>query len=86
MVLLCNYNKKRWEIYEKWFESKFPKQNPSVYHVDLSSPINFAEIYENAVKYLGDGFNLEKLPGEVAVVYPGTKIIIIYLSYLAVHI
>ncbi len=71
MVLLCNYNKKRWEIYERWFESKFPKRNPSVYHVDLSSPTNFAEIYENAVKHLGDGFNLEKLPGEVVVVYPG---------------
>ena len=71
MVFLCNYNKKCWEIYEKWFRKELPGQNLSVYHVDLSSPTNFAEIYENAVKRLGDGFNLEKLLGEVAVVYPG---------------
>jgi DNA-binding NtrC family response regulator len=52
VVLLCNYEQNRWEIYEKWFESKFPRQNLSVYHVDLSSPTHFAEIYENAVKHL----------------------------------
>ena len=52
VVLFCNYEKKRWEIYKKWFRKEFPGQNLSVYHVDLSSPTNFAEIYENAVKYL----------------------------------
>lgn len=52
VVLLCNYEQKRWEIYKKWFKNEFPRRNLSVYHVDLSSPTNFAEIYENAVKHL----------------------------------
>jgi len=52
VVLLCNYEKKRWDIYKKWFNNKFPRQNLSVCHVELSSPTNFAEIYENAVKQL----------------------------------
>jgi DNA-binding NtrC family response regulator len=52
VVLLCNYEQNRREIYKKWFESKFPRQNLSIYHIDLSSPTNFAEIYEGAVKHL----------------------------------
>lgn len=52
IVLLCNYEQKRWEIYKKWFNNKFPGQNLSVCNVNLSSPTNFAEIYENAVKHL----------------------------------
>ncbi len=52
VVLLCNYEKQRWEVYEKWFRTEFPGQILSVYHVDLSSPTNFAEIYESAVKQL----------------------------------
>lgn len=52
VVLLCNYGKKRWDVYEKWFEKEFPKTSITVYFVDLSSPTNFAEIYESATEQL----------------------------------
>ncbi len=52
VILLCNYGKKRWEVYQKWFRAEFPGSLLSVYYVDLSSPTNFAEIYESAVKHL----------------------------------
>lgn len=52
VVLLCNYDQKRWKLYEKWFKKEFPKTEINVYHVSLSSPTNFAEIYESASEQL----------------------------------
>ena len=52
VVLLCNYEKKRWELYDTWFRTEFPDQALTVYHAVLTSPTNFAEIYENAVEQL----------------------------------
>ena len=44
VVLLCNYEKKRWEVYEKWFRAEFPGSLLLAHHVGLSSPTNFSEI------------------------------------------
>ena len=52
IVLLCNYRKQRREIYEKWFKEEFSGKTVSVYHADLTSPTNYSEIYENALKIL----------------------------------
>ena len=52
IALLCNYKKQRWAVYEKWFRAEFPQKTLSVFHVDLTSPTNFSEIYESAVRQL----------------------------------
>ena len=52
VVLLCNYKKERREVYKKWFGTTFPDSLLSVYPVNLTSPTNFSEIYENAIKQL----------------------------------
>ncbi len=52
VILLCNYDQKRWEIYEKWFEKEFPETSITVSSIDLSSPTNYAEIYESATEQL----------------------------------
>ena len=52
IILLCNYKKQRWDIYEKWFKEEFPQKTLSVYHANLTSPTNYSEIYENAVRIL----------------------------------
>ncbi len=52
VVLLCNYDQKRWKHYEKWFKKEFPETSITVSFVDLNSPTNFAEIYESATEQL----------------------------------
>ena len=52
IVLLCNYKKERWELYNKWFNKKFPNKKMTIYNVSLSSPTNYSEIYETVVKIL----------------------------------
>jgi DNA-binding NtrC family response regulator len=54
VVLLCNYKKERSLIYDNWFKSEFPNSLLSVYRIPLTSPTNFSEIYENAIKQLED--------------------------------
>jgi transcriptional regulator with PAS, ATPase and Fis domain len=56
IVLLCNYEKSRMSSYKNWLalQTKAPIETR---HVNLTSPMNFGEIYKTAIGTLG---NLEK--------------------------
>lgn len=53
IILLCNYDKKQMEIYKKWIASK-TKTPIEAHHITLTSPMDFGEIYKEAIKTIAD--------------------------------
>ncbi|MFP4180823.1 MAG: sigma-54 interaction domain-containing protein [Spirochaetaceae bacterium] len=52
LVLLSNYSKEESIGYKRWIEARLPELSVELYMVELSSPTEFAEIYESAVQVL----------------------------------
>jgi len=57
--ILSNYSENKAKSFEKWISYK-TKSNVKIHFIDLSSPTNFGEIYENAVKVITDETSLLK--------------------------